>query len=109
MAHDPRKQRTRQHVIAALSVHHAEGFILEEGHTVQRLGSDYGYDMIMNTFDEAGYAEPGRIYFQFKAAESLTAIGSAYVFDMDIRAKTRGFESPRCQNNSKPESKNAQA
>jgi hypothetical protein len=29
----PRKQRTRQHVIADLSVHYVEGFILEEGHT----------------------------------------------------------------------------
>jgi hypothetical protein len=29
----PRKQRTRQHVIADLSVHPVEGFILEEGHS----------------------------------------------------------------------------
>jgi hypothetical protein len=81
----PRKKRTRQHVIADLSVHHVEGFILEEGHTVQRLSSDYSYDLIMNTFDEVGYAEPGPIYFQLKAAESLQALGSAYVFDVDIR------------------------
>lgn len=32
----PRKQRTRQHVIADLSIHHVEGFILEEGHTADR-------------------------------------------------------------------------
>jgi len=55
----PRKQRTRQHVIADLSVHHVEGFILEEGHTAQRLSSDYGYDLILWTFDERGYPEPG--------------------------------------------------
>ena len=42
----PRKQRTRQHVIADLSVHHVERFILEEGHTAQRLSSDYGYDLL---------------------------------------------------------------
>jgi hypothetical protein len=60
----PRKQRTRQHVIADLSVHHVEGFILEEGHTAQRLGSDYGYDLLVNTFDKRGYVEPGSIYFQ---------------------------------------------
>jgi len=80
-----RKQRTRQHVIADLSVHHVEGFILEKGHTAQRFGSDYSYDLLMNTFDEVGYAEPGTIYFQLKAAESLQAIGSAYVYDVDIR------------------------
>lgn len=53
-----RKQRTRQHVIADLSAHHVEGFILEEGHTAQRLSSDYSYDQLLRTFDEEGYAEP---------------------------------------------------
>ncbi len=67
----PRKQRTRQHVIADLSVHHLEGFILKAGHTVQRLGSDYGYDLLMSTFDEQGYVEPGMVYFQLKAMETL--------------------------------------
>jgi Domain of unknown function (DUF4365) len=81
----PRKQRTRQHVIADLSVHYVEGFILEEGHTAQRLGSDYGYDLILWTFDEQGYAEPGAVYFQFKAMETLTESDAAYVYDLDIR------------------------
>jgi hypothetical protein len=85
MPFGPRKQRTRQHVIADLSVHHVEGFILEEGHTAQRFSSDYSYDLIMSTFDEAGYTEPGSVYFQLKAAESLSAVGSAYVFDVDMR------------------------
>jgi hypothetical protein len=47
----PRKQRTRQHVIADLRVHQVEGFIRESGHTAQRLGSDLGYDLIRWTFD----------------------------------------------------------
>jgi hypothetical protein len=81
----PRKQRTRQHVIADLSIHHVEGFILKAGYTTQRLGSDYGYDLIMWTFDELGYVEPGAIYFQFKAMEKLNESGSNYVFDLDIR------------------------
>jgi Domain of unknown function (DUF4365) len=81
----PRKRRTRQHVIADLSVHHVEGFILEEGHTTQRLGSDYGYDLLVRTFDDHGFIEPGAVYFQFKAMETLHEIGVDYVFDMDIR------------------------
>src|SRR5271168_613089 len=81
----PRKQRTRQHVIADLSVHHVEQFILEEGHTAQRLSSDYGYDLILFTFDERGYPEPGLIYFQFKAMETLGESGNDYVYDLDIR------------------------
>jgi hypothetical protein len=76
----PRKRRTRQHVIADLSVHHVEGFILEEGHTTQRLGSDYGYDLIVRTFDDHGFIEPGAVYFQFKAMETLHEIGVDYVF-----------------------------
>jgi hypothetical protein len=51
----PRKRRMRQHVIADLGVHYVERFILEEGHTAQRVGSDY---------DEQGYPEPDSVYFQ---------------------------------------------
>jgi hypothetical protein len=80
-----RKQRTRQHVIADLSVHHVERFVLEEGHTAQRLSSDYGYDLIMFTYDENGYIEPGAVFFQFKASETLAVVGNDYVFDLDIR------------------------
>ena len=67
----PRKRRTRQHVIADLSVHHVEGFILEEGHTAQRMEKDYGYDLLLFTYDEQGYAEPDFVPIQLKAAESL--------------------------------------
>jgi hypothetical protein len=81
----PRKRRTRQHVIADLSVHHVERFILEEGHTAQRLGSDYGYDLMMWTFDEQGYPEPGAVYFQLKASETLDESATHYLFDLDIR------------------------
>ena len=39
----------------------------------------------MCTFDEHGYAEPGMVFFQMKAAESLQAVGWNHVFDLDIR------------------------
>src|SRR5262245_45580182 len=81
----PRKKRTRQHVIADLSVHHVEGFILEEGHSAQRLSSDYGYDPVLFTYDEQGYLEPGLVYFQLKAMERLEKRGANYVYDLDIR------------------------
>ena len=71
----PRKRRTREHVIADQSVNHLERFIIDAGHTAQRLGSDYGYDLIVWAFDEQGYAEPGAIHFQFKAMEALRAGG----------------------------------
>ncbi len=84
-SHAARKRRTRQHVIADLSVHYVEGFILDAGYTTQKLNSDYGYDLLMSTFDERGYAEPGSVYFQIKASESLSARGKLLVFDLDIR------------------------
>lgn len=81
----PRKQRTRQHVIADLSVHHVEGFILDAGHTAQRLDHDYGYDLLMATYDERSHVEPGSVYFQLKAMETLARSGSVYFFDLDVR------------------------
>jgi hypothetical protein len=81
----PRKQRTRQHVIADLSVHYVEGFILAEGHTAQRLDRDYGYDLLLTTYDEQGYVEPGLLLLQLKATETLQTVGPASVFDLDIR------------------------
>lgn len=81
----PRKRRTREHVLADLSLNHLERFILEEGHTAQRTGSDYGYDLVMLTHDADGYAEPGLVYFQLKAAETLDVSASDYVYDVDVR------------------------
>lgn len=65
------KTRTRQHVIADLAVNHLERHILRGGHTAERVRYDYGYDLIVNTFNEQGEAEPGAIYFQIKATDSL--------------------------------------
>src|ERR1700722_15053823 len=81
----PRKQRTRQRVIADQSVNHVERFIIDEGHTAQRLERDYEYDLILFTYDLRGYSEPDFLSLQLKAAESLRAVGSDYVFKVDIR------------------------
>jgi hypothetical protein len=81
----PRKRRTRQHVIADLSVNYVERFILEAGHTVQRLTPDYGYDLLLFTHDKQGYVESGMAFLQLKAAETLERAGSDFVFDLDVR------------------------
>jgi hypothetical protein len=85
----PRKQRTRQHVIADQSVNHVERFIIDEGHTAQRLEKDYGFDLILLTFDDQGYAEAGLVWLQLKAEETLHLVGSSYVYDLDIRDYNR--------------------
>jgi hypothetical protein len=81
----PRKRRTRQHVIADLSINHVERIILDAGHTVLRMAPDYGYDLVLFTYDELGFVEPGSVYMQVKASETLEAVGVDYVFDLDIR------------------------
>jgi hypothetical protein len=81
----PRKRRTREHVLEDLSRHHVEGFILREGHTAERLTHDYGYDLVLATYDHRGYAEPGVIFIQLKAAEQLEMAGTNRVYDVDIR------------------------
>ena len=85
MPFEPRKQRTRQHVIADQSVNHVERFIIDEGHTAQRIEKDYGYDLLLFTFDKQGYTEPGLVSLQLKAAENLQRVGADYVCDLDIR------------------------
>ncbi|HZU39077.1 MAG TPA: DUF4365 domain-containing protein [Gemmataceae bacterium] len=81
----PRKRRTRQHVIADQSVNHVERYIIDAGHTAQRVEKHYGYDLLPFTYDEEGYSEPDFLSLQLKAAESLPTRGLAYNCDVDIR------------------------
>src|SRR5436309_2496106 len=46
----PRKRRTREHIIADLSVNHVERQALLCGHVVERRVFDYGIDLEMFTF-----------------------------------------------------------
>jgi hypothetical protein len=80
----PRKRRTRQHVIADQSVNHVERLILDEGYSAERPRGDYGYDLVLFTYDEQGYAEEGAVFIQIKATERLDA-SDAFPFDVDVR------------------------
>jgi hypothetical protein len=67
----PRKRRTREHVIADLSVNHVERQVLLCGFTVERRWHDYGFDLFMNTYDQNGELESGEVHFQLKATDRL--------------------------------------
>ncbi len=74
MAHrpfPPRKQRTREHVIADLSINHVERQVLLAGHVVERWLHDYGLDLVLFTFTPEGQVEHGEVYFQVKATDHL--------------------------------------
>jgi len=71
MAKVTRKRRTREHIIADLSVHHVEGHILRCGWVSERLAHDYGIDLQLLTFNREGEVEAGRIFLQLKASDRL--------------------------------------
>jgi hypothetical protein len=64
------KRRTRNHVIASLSANSIERIFLQKGHTVIKTEQDYGVDLVVFTYDQDGYVEPGNIYIQLKATET---------------------------------------
>jgi hypothetical protein len=66
---EPRKRRTREHVIADLAVHHVEGHVLRCGFTMQAIAPDYGLDLAITTFTKRGELESGLIWVQVKATE----------------------------------------
>ncbi len=66
-----RKRRTREHIIADLSVNFIERQVLLCGHTVERIVHDYGYDLFWFTFSASGEPEAGEIRLQVKATEQV--------------------------------------
>jgi hypothetical protein len=89
-----RKRRTREHVIADLSVNFVERLVIEAGYTVTRTIVDYGYDLILETFDEDGFVEPGLAYLQLKATDEIARYerDGAYWFPIDLRDHHRWVE-----------------
>lgn len=65
-----RKRRTRQHIIADLSVNHVERFVLLRGHSVELVRRDYGLDLLIFFHDSRGYLLDGHVSVQVKASDS---------------------------------------
>lgn len=83
----PHKRRTREHVIADQSLNFVERIIVDSGHAATRIDKDYGLDLVLATFDEKGYVEPGHVYLQLKATDDIGRhdAGDYYWFDVDAR------------------------
>lgn len=82
-----RKRRTRQHVIADLGVNHVERIVLLAGHTADRFTHDYGIDLTVKTYSDAGEVESGKFDIQVKSSErlKLDSTGAAIAFRIDTR------------------------
>ncbi|MBD6618952.1 DUF4365 domain-containing protein [Komarekiella sp. 'clone 1'] len=70
----PKKKRPREHIIADLSVNHVERYVFLCGYSVERIEFDYGFDLVIFTYDTNGEIENGQIYIQLKARNSLKVL-----------------------------------
>ncbi len=66
-----KKKRPREHIIADLSINHVERLIFLCGYSVERIEYDYGYDLVVFTYDANGEIENGQIYIQVKATDTI--------------------------------------
>ena len=66
-----RKIRTREHIIAAMSLHHVGYIVAKAGHVLDVPAADYGIDGLITTFDADGSIESGYISLQLKATDHL--------------------------------------
>lgn len=87
-----RKRRTREHVIADLGVNHVERQVLLAGYTIEKRIHDYGIDLVLLTYDDAGQVENGEVLLQVKATERLSNIRSGRFVSFRIeRADLRAW------------------
>jgi hypothetical protein len=82
-----RKRRTREHVIADLSVNYVERRALLCGYTVERMAHDYGIDLELFTFNRKGEIEEGTILLQLKASDRLKIRPGQATFPFRIERK----------------------
>jgi Domain of unknown function (DUF4365) len=61
-------------VLADLSINYVERQALLCGCSVQRIYGDYGYDLIMSSFNAHGEIEGGLVFFQVKSTDDLALL-----------------------------------
>ncbi|MEN8221517.1 MAG: DUF4365 domain-containing protein [Pseudomonadota bacterium] len=90
-----RKKRTREHIIADISVNYVEHFIVTKGFSVERVQGDYGYDLVMFTYDTDGEIENGQVYLQLKATDHINKIDNSKVaFSVSTKDLNLWLEEP---------------
>ena len=82
-----RKKRTRGHIIADMSENHFEKIALKKGFSVERTAHDYGYDVILFSYDIGGEIENGYISVQLKATDTLQLINGNTTISFKLSKK----------------------
>lgn len=86
--HGPRKQRTRQHVLADLSINHLERCIFRCGYArILTHGSDYGLDLFMWTCATDGQMDNGEVKFQVKATDRPTVLADGVTISFPVETR----------------------
>jgi hypothetical protein len=80
----PRKRRTREHVIADLSLNYVERQALVCGFVVDRITHDYGLDLELVTFNSRGEVEEGTVLIQLKASDHLGSLAGKETFSFPL-------------------------
>lgn len=81
----PKKRRTRQHIIADLSVNHIERHVLTCGFSVERVNHDYGTDLVLFTYNVHGEIENGQVFIQVKATDSLNVLADQQTIAFPVK------------------------
>ncbi len=93
---EKKKRRTREHIIADLSISHTERQALLAGFAVQRIVRDYGIDLFIATYDRFGEVENGEIRIQLKATDTPTRVDGPYVvYKHESSSALQAFRSHR--------------
>ena len=80
-----KKRRTRQHIIEDLGLNHIEKHILVSGNVLRRFAAyDYGYDGMIDTFNEHGEAENLSFKIQLKSTDGIQLSPKREGFIMDL-------------------------
>jgi Domain of unknown function (DUF4365) len=87
MAKLRRKRRTREHVLAEMSVNHVQRQVLRCGWLVEEIRHDYGLDLELFTFDKKGDVQEGTVYLQLKGVQSLPLRHGAETFPFRIERR----------------------
>jgi Domain of unknown function (DUF4365) len=84
-----RKRRTREHIIADISVNYVERYIFRQGHVADRVLFDYGYDLVLRTFNANGEIEPAFLMIQIKASDNMEYVLEGKFVALRIDARDR--------------------
>jgi hypothetical protein len=83
-----KKRRTRQHIIEDLGLNHVEKQVLLAGNVLRRFGEyDYGYDGMIDTFNDDGETENLSFKFQLKSTDSIkfSSVNKGFIVDLSKR------------------------